>query len=36
VTLRFSAPESFTLDGELFRERDVDIRVGPRIWIVRP
>ena len=32
----FETPESFTLDGELFREREVRVRVGPRLWMVRP
>ncbi|HUS65058.1 MAG TPA: diacylglycerol kinase family protein [Kofleriaceae bacterium] len=34
--IRFAEPQTFTLDGELFRERDVDIAVGPRLWIARP
>jgi diacylglycerol kinase family enzyme len=33
LDLRFAGPESFTLDGELFREREVTITVGPRVWI---
>lgn len=33
--LRFAAPDVFTLDGELFREREVEIAVGPRLWIAR-
>jgi diacylglycerol kinase family enzyme len=36
VDVRFTTPEAFTLDGELFREQEIKIRVGPRIWIVRP
>jgi diacylglycerol kinase family enzyme len=36
VDVRFSTAETFTLDGELFREREVRIRVGPRIWVVKP
>jgi diacylglycerol kinase family enzyme len=34
--IRFAEPQTFTLDGDLFREREVEIAVGPRIWIVRP
>jgi diacylglycerol kinase family enzyme len=34
--IRFAAPDVFTLDGELYRERSVDIDMGPRLWIARP
>jgi diacylglycerol kinase family enzyme len=34
--IRFAEPQTFTLDGDLFRERLVEIAVGPRLWIVRP
>jgi diacylglycerol kinase family enzyme len=34
--ISFAAPQTFTLDGELFRERQVEIAVGPRLWIARP
>jgi diacylglycerol kinase family enzyme len=34
--LRFARPEPFTLDGELFREAQVEISAGPRVWIARP
>jgi diacylglycerol kinase family enzyme len=34
--LRFAEAQTFTLDGELFRERDVRLSIGPRIWIARP
>lgn len=34
--VRFAADEPFTLDGELFSGREVELRVGPRIWIARP
>jgi len=34
--IRFDAAQTFTLDGELFREREVEIAVGPRVWIARP
>src|SRR5262249_10446669 len=34
--IRFAEPQTFTLDGDLFREREVEIAVGPRLWIVRP
>lgn len=33
--LRFDAPQTFTLDGELFRESCVEIAIGPRLWIAR-
>lgn len=33
--IRFAEAQTFTLDGELFREREVSIAVGPRIWIAR-
>jgi diacylglycerol kinase family enzyme len=33
---RFDTPQTFTLDGELFRDREVRIRVGPRLWVVKP
>jgi diacylglycerol kinase family enzyme len=36
ATLRFAGPEAFTLDGELFRENEVRIAVGPRLWVARP
>jgi len=36
AVMRFSRPEPFTLDGELFREERVEISAGPRIWIARP
>lgn len=35
AVLRFSQPESFTLDGELFREREIALAIGPRLWIAR-
>jgi diacylglycerol kinase family enzyme len=34
--IRFPAPETYTLDGDLFRDTTVEIAVGPRIWIARP
>jgi diacylglycerol kinase family enzyme len=34
--IRFAEPQTFTLDGDLFREREVEIAVGPRLWIARP
>ena len=36
LEVRFTRPQSFTLDGELFREERVRVRVGPRIWIEKP
>ena len=35
VHIRFAAPESYTLDGDLFRSRDVAIATGPRLSIAR-
>ncbi len=34
--IRFAEPQTFTLDGELFREREVTIGMGPRLWVARP
>jgi diacylglycerol kinase (ATP) len=34
--LRFTTAESYTLDGELFRAREVALAVGPRVAIARP
>jgi diacylglycerol kinase family enzyme len=34
--IRFASPQTYTLDGDLFRETDVEIGVGPRLWIARP
>jgi diacylglycerol kinase family enzyme len=34
--IRFAAPQTFTLDGDLFRESEVEIGMGPRLWIARP
>ena len=34
VEARFPQPEVYTFDGELYRERELDIRIGPRIDIV--
>jgi len=34
--IRFAEPESFTLDGDLFKEREVTIAVGPRVMVARP
>ena len=33
--IRFDAPQSYTLDGDLFRATEVSIATGPRIAIVR-
>jgi diacylglycerol kinase (ATP) len=35
LDVRFEDAETFTLDGELFRAREVHLRVGPRLWVVR-
>jgi diacylglycerol kinase family enzyme len=32
--LRFSTPQTFTLDGELFRSAEVAIRIGPALEVV--
>ncbi len=32
----FAEPQSYTLDGDLFRETVVEVAVGPRIWMARP
>jgi hypothetical protein len=36
LTIRYPAPQAFTLDGDLFRAADITIRCGPRVRIVRP
>ncbi|MSP60306.1 MAG: hypothetical protein EXR72_08190 [Myxococcales bacterium] len=36
LVIRFESAEPYTLDGELFREQQIHLRVGPRIWLVRP
>jgi diacylglycerol kinase family enzyme len=35
VRLRFETLQPYTLDGELYRERELALEVGPRVWIVR-
>jgi diacylglycerol kinase family enzyme len=34
--VRFAEPQSYTLDGDLFRAREVELAIGPRLWIARP
>jgi diacylglycerol kinase family enzyme len=34
--IRFDRPQTYTLDGDLFRSREVEIAIGPRVWIARP
>jgi len=34
--IRFAQPQTYTLDGDLFRSREVEIAIGPRVWIARP
>jgi diacylglycerol kinase (ATP) len=34
--IEFAQPQTYTLDGDLFRETVIDIAVGPRLWIARP
>jgi diacylglycerol kinase family enzyme len=36
ATIEFAQPQTYTLDGDLFRETRVEIAVGPRLWIARP
>ena len=36
VHLRFAAPETYTLDGDLFRATEVELVTGPRLSIARP
>jgi diacylglycerol kinase family enzyme len=36
ASIRFAEPQTYTLDGDLFRDREVTIAVGPRLWIARP
>jgi diacylglycerol kinase family enzyme len=33
--VRFASPQTYTLDGELFRDVAVEIGIGPRLWIAR-
>ena len=35
VQLRFMQPQTYTLDGDLFRAREVEIVTGPRLQIAR-
>jgi diacylglycerol kinase family enzyme len=36
VVMRFREPSVYTLDGELFHEERVHVRMGPRVRIVKP
>ncbi|HEX2570704.1 MAG TPA: diacylglycerol kinase family protein [Polyangia bacterium] len=36
LDVEFPTPETYVLDGELFRARHLRIRVGPRLWILKP
>lgn len=36
AVLRFTEPQPFTLDGDLFRAEEVTLRIGPRVRIVLP
>ncbi|MDB4964999.1 MAG: DAG-kinase catalytic domain protein [Myxococcales bacterium] len=36
VHIRFMQPQTYTLDGDLFRSTDVDLVTGPRLQIARP
>jgi diacylglycerol kinase family enzyme len=36
VHIRFTQPQTYTLDGDLFRSTDVDLAAGPRVRIARP
>jgi hypothetical protein len=33
--IRFATPQSYTLDGDLFRASDIELSIGPRISIAR-
>jgi diacylglycerol kinase family enzyme len=35
ATVRFAAPQTFTLDGELFRTSQVELTAGPRLRVAR-
>lgn len=34
--VRFASLQTYTLDGDLFRAREVTLAAGPRVWIARP
>jgi diacylglycerol kinase family enzyme len=34
--IEFPETQTYTLDGDLFRSRKVDLSIGPRVWIARP
>lgn len=34
--VRFAQPQTYTLDGDLFRATTVALAVGPRVWVARP
>jgi diacylglycerol kinase family enzyme len=36
VHIRFAAPQTYTLDGDLFRATDVDVTIGPRLRVAKP
>jgi diacylglycerol kinase family enzyme len=36
VRLQFAQPQTYTLDGDLFRAKEVEIAIGPRVAIARP
>ncbi len=36
VRIRFAEPQSYTLDGDLFRASEVDVTIGPRVRIAMP
>lgn len=36
LRLRFTSPQPYTLDGDLFRATEVDVEVGPRIPVIGP
>jgi diacylglycerol kinase family enzyme len=36
VRVRFAAPQTYTLDGDLFRASDVELAIGPRVSVARP
>lgn len=34
VRVRFVQPQPYTLDGDLFRAEEIEVEVGPRLWIL--
>ena len=34
--VRFAAPQSYTLDGDLFRSTEIELAIGPRLRVAMP